>query len=164
LKDEYIIAGIGLAGIAAYLYFRSSNCGCIGQTPPTCCGGCTGTTLTYDDLVALAQTAGFGCDSGTAAAVALAESSGRTAVLGDQSLAPCNGPAVGLWQINSAKHAEYTIAQLQDPATNAAEAFAVYQKAGGFHPWTTYNNGKYLTYVPACAPTCAPASCAPACG
>jgi hypothetical protein len=107
-------------------------------------------TLGYDDILTLAQNAGFGCDAPTAAAIALAESSGRTAVLGDQQLAPCNGPAVGLWQINSAKHTECTVEQLKDPQTNANEAFAVYQKAGGFHPWTTYNNGAYTAFMPTC--------------
>ena len=63
--------------------------------------GATGKKLTFADLLALAESAGFmGNDAVTAAGIALAESSGDPLAIGDQSLAPDKGPSLGLWQLN----------------------------------------------------------------
>jgi hypothetical protein len=114
-------------------------------------GGLTSVTgigkLNFSDLVGLAQNAGFsGDDANTAAAIALAESSGNPSAVGDLNVTP--GGSIGLWQINLKAHPEYTASQLTDPATNASAAYAIYSAAGGFSPWTTYNSGAYETYLP----------------
>lgn len=105
--------------------------------------------LSAADIASFAAGAGFqGPDLITAVAIALAESSGNPNAIGDQSLAPANGPSIGLWQINigSQAHPELAGANLQDPATNAAAAYGIYS-ASGFRPWTTYGSGKYLLSV-----------------
>lgn len=103
-------------------------------------------TLSYAQILQLAQDAGFGDDSQTAAAIAMAESSGRTAVEGDVAL----GGSIGLWQIYTKVHTQWTPQQLTDPNVNAAAAFSIYQAAGGFTPWTTYLSGAYKKYLPMC--------------
>lgn len=112
-------------------------------------GGLLG-NLSYSDLVTLAENAGFNSsDAQTAAAIALAESSGNPDAIGDTSLAPSNGPSIGLWQINigSSANPQYANSNLKDPGINAAAAFEVFQSAGGFSPWSTYNNGAYQKYL-----------------
>jgi len=118
--------------------------------------GTTCMTLSYAQILVLAQNAGFGDDAPTAAAIALAESSGRTAVEGDVAL----GGSIGLWQIYTVMHHCWTPAQLTDPATNAAAAFQIYQAAGGFSPWTTYKTGAYKKYLPTCCGGCNDCTCA----
>jgi soluble lytic murein transglycosylase-like protein len=105
-------------------------------------GYVTGSNLQYSDLVTLAQNAGFD-DTDTAAAIALAESSGNPNAVGDLTL----GGSYGLWQINLKAHPEYADNpdQLFDPATNADAAYSVYQSQG-FQAWTTYNTGAYQKY------------------
>jgi len=113
----------------------------------------TGKKLSFVDLLALAQDAGFeGQDSVIAAGIALAESRGDPMAIGDQGLAPENGPSYGLWQINVGRkaHPEYAGVNLYDPATNAAKAFEVYDRAGAsFRPWTTYTSQAYYRNIPA---------------
>ncbi len=103
--------------------------------------------LSYSDLVSLAQGAGFsGANAYVAAAIAMAESSGQSSVIGDLNITP--GGSVGLWQINLQAHPEYSASDLMDPQSNADAAFAVYQAAGNsFAPWTTFNNGSYLSFL-----------------
>ena len=112
-------------------------------------------------LYAYAGAAGFqGADLDTAVAIALAESAGNASAMGDQSLAPTNGPSYGLWQINvgSKAHPELAGANLYDPQTNANAAYAIYSAAGGFRPWSTYTSGAYQQFLnqlvpsPAAAP------------
>lgn len=107
---------------------------------------------TLAQLESLAMSAGFSAtDAVTAAAVALAESSGNPAAVGD------GGNSIGLWQIYLPAHPEFSGEDLTDPQTNANAAFSVWQAAGGsFSPWTTYGSGAYLTYVP--APSFTPAA------
>jgi lysozyme-like protein len=139
-----VVPALILTGVAvAILYFSQSSAASVP------CGVCSlKDTYSWSELIYLASQAGFGADSDTAAAVALAESGGRRTVLGDLCLAPSNGPAVGLWQINSAKHKEYTQEQLLDPATNASEAYRIYAAAGNdFTDWTQYNNGVYAQFL-----------------
>ena len=104
-----------------------------------------GGKLSASDIAGVASNAGFsGSDLPVAVAVALAESGGNADAVGDQALAPANGPSVGLWQINTAKHKDYTPDQLHDPQTNADAAYSVYRAAGdSFQPWSTYNSGAY---------------------
>ena len=115
-------------------------------------------TLSFAQLLQLAQNAGFDSDDApTAAAIALAESSGRTAVIGDQQLGI---QSVGLWQINLHAHPQYTVAMMQDPQQNANAAFAIYQGRGSFADWTTYNTGAYKKYLPTCCGGCNDCTCA----
>jgi Lysozyme like domain len=85
-------------------------------------------------------------DLTTAVAIALAESSGNPSAVGDQNLAPSNGPSYGLWQINVGAHPEYAGDNLFDPQTNANDAYELYE-ASGFSPWASYNSSKYLQYL-----------------
>lgn len=112
--------------------------------------------LSIPQILTLAADAGFsGPDLATAAAVALAESSPPGNSLGPYNpeqkagAAPGQG-SYGLWQIYLTAHPEYDSNQLtNDPAYNARAAFGVYSAAGAsFRPWTTYNSGKYLGFLP----------------
>ena len=104
-------------------------------------------SLSIAQLTQLAQNAGFsGSALQTAVAIALAESSGNPSVVGDTSITP--GGSVGLMQINLAAHPEYSAADLMDPQANMDAAFQIYQAAGGFTPWTTYNTGAYVSALP----------------
>jgi Lysozyme like domain len=85
-------------------------------------------------------------DLTTAVAIALAESGGNPSAIGDQNLAPSNGPSYGLWQINVGANPEFAGDNLTDPQTNANDAYQLYE-ASGFSPWTTYKTGAYLAYV-----------------
>src|SRR5271168_549795 len=96
--------------------------------------------LNIAQLQQYAAAAGFG-DPVTAAAIAMAESSGNPYAIGD------NGNSIGLWQINLPSHPEDMGMNLTDPQTNANAAFAIYAAAGGFSPWSTYNSGAYLAYL-----------------
>jgi hypothetical protein len=102
-------------------------------------------TLTKTQILVLAATAGFtGPDQNTAAAIALAESSGNPAVIGDITL----GDSIGLWQINLRWHPEYTEAMLLDPQTNANAAYLIYKEADhSFTPWSTFKSGAYKAYL-----------------
>lgn len=136
---------VAALGYAIYIYATTGSVPFFGGSG---LGGIlSGGNQNYAQLQALASNAGFtGDDVNTAAAIALAESSGNPAAVGDLNLTP--GGSIGLWQINLKAHPEYTAAQLTDPATNAAAAFSVYQAAGGFGPWSTFNNGAYQAYLP----------------
>jgi hypothetical protein len=107
--------------------------------------------LTPAQIAAYASAAGFsGSSLSAATAIALAESGGNPAVIGDTNLTP--GGSVGLFQINLAAHPEYAAVDLLDPQANADAAFAIYQQAGGqFTPWTTYKTGAYASALPSTA-------------
>jgi hypothetical protein len=136
-----IIAIVGLA----YLIVTSGTAGA------STLGGLLGENLSYAALRQLAVNAGFS-DPDTAAAIAMAESSGNPSAVGDISITP--GGSIGLWQINLAAHPEYTADQLKDPQTNANAAYAIYAAAGNsFTPWTTYNTGAYQAYLQTAAPS-----------
>jgi hypothetical protein len=111
-----------------------------------------GSKLTFAELLALAQSAGFppGADT-TAAAIALAESGGNPSAYNPETAAgaPVGKGSFGLWQIYLHAHPEFEIENLNDPRTNASAAFTVYQQAGGsFEPWSTFKSGAYSAYVP----------------
>lgn len=146
----FVVFGI-FAAIAYWIYLYISE----GEAPSFsdlwtgAKGGITAVTgigkLNFSDLQTLASQAGFP-DPSTAAAIALAESSGNPSAVGDLDITP--GGSIGLWQINLKAHPEYNAAELTDPATNASAAFAVFSAAGGFHPWSTFNSGAYIKYLP----------------
>jgi hypothetical protein len=98
--------------------------------------------LTAAQIQAYAAAAGFsGADLQTAVAIALAESSGNPSAYNPEG-------SYGLWQIYLPAHPEYAGVNLNDPLTNANAAFAIYSSAGSFSPWSTYNSGAYLAYMP----------------
>jgi hypothetical protein len=103
--------------------------------------------LSASQLKSLAANAGFsGSDLDTAAAIALAESSGNPNAYGD----PSAGGSYGLWQINAKYHPEFgpDFTTLYDPQTNANAAYQVYKTAGySFTPWSTFNSGAFISYL-----------------
>lgn len=77
------------------------------------------------------------------AAVAMAESSGRTDVVNSIG-------CVGLWQINQPvwvkQYPKWTVKWLQNPLNNASAAKVIYA-AQGFKAWEAYTNGAYSQYL-----------------
>jgi hypothetical protein len=106
---------------------------------------------TYSDLVTLAQNAGFsGNDALTAAAIAMAESSGNPRAYNPETAAgaPSGKGSYGLWQIYLNAHPEFEGQDLYDSATNATAAYSVFSDAGNsFSPWSTFKNGTYAQFV-----------------
>ncbi|MFF4019943.1 peptidoglycan-binding protein [Streptomyces sp. NPDC001843] len=107
-------------------------------------------------LRALVAQAGFtGSDINIAAAVAMAESRGDPAAVGDQELADNKwGPSFGLFQIRSLRHPEQfsppdmlrIAVKLKDPLYNARTAKAI-KDAHGWGRWSTFTNGAYRQYM-----------------
>lgn len=101
---------------------------------------------TFQQLAAYAQQAGFPADqAATAAAIALAESSGNP----DASHVNNNRSTdYGLWQINSIHGSLLAGKNWRDPVTNAQMAFRVWSDAGRkWTPWSTFNSGSYRQYM-----------------
>jgi len=112
-----------------------------------------GGTLGAADLVKVASAAGFGDKSAIMAAIALAESSGRSTA--HNRTWPDN--SYGLWQINMLdrmgpeRRRQWGLSsneQLFDPATNARAAKSVYDSQG-FNAWSVYSSGAYKQFLPA---------------
>ncbi|HEU5046073.1 MAG TPA: NlpC/P60 family protein [Nocardioidaceae bacterium] len=55
----------------------------------------------------------------------------------------------GLWQINNKAHPNYSDSYVFDPGDNAQAAYAISDGGKNWKPWTTFNNGAYLKYIPA---------------
>jgi Lysozyme like domain len=144
MTPAFVALLVAIAAVGIYLGANGSITNLAGGFTAALMGN-----LNASEIAPYAQNAGFqGTDLATAVAVALAESSGNPSAIGDQALAPTNGPAIGLWQINSAKHTQWTQQQLLDPQTNANAAYSIYAAAGySFSPWTTYNDGSYNSYL-----------------
>lgn len=110
-------------------------------------GGILGNKLSASEIATVAQNAGFsGDDLVTAVAIALAESGGNPSAYNPETAAgtPKGQGSYGLWQIYRKAHPEFATWDLNDPQTNANAAFSVYSAAGGFSPWSTWNNGAYV--------------------
>jgi hypothetical protein len=81
-----------------------------------------------------------------AAAIALAESGGRT----DATNTNRDGSVDrGLFQINSRWHPEVTNAQAFDPYAATSAAYRISGGFAHFTPWATYNNGAYRSHLAA---------------
>ena len=108
--------------------------------------GPTATVMSKAQLTALWT--GNGGSPGTAnvaAAVALAESSGRTQITSPN---PDGGTNVGLWQLDTkGVGAGHTIAQLQDPATNARITIMGSANGTNWSHWEAYTKGRYRQYL-----------------
>lgn len=80
-----------------------------------------------------------------AAAIAMAESSGAAAVTSSN---PDGGTNVGLWQLDTlGVGSGYSVAQLSDPATNAAVAVNGSANGTNWSDWETYVNGAYKAFL-----------------
>jgi len=77
------------------------------------------------------------------AAVGMAESSGNPNAVNDGKGTRSTEYSVGLWQINTLAHKNYTIAQLKDPRINAREAVRIL-KVQGLRAWGAYTDGRYI--------------------
>ena len=108
--------------------------------------GVSGGTYTHGSLMTLwTLNGGSPTTANIAAAIALAESSGRSTVT---SANPDGGTNVGLWQLDTkGKGAGYTVAQLQNPDTNAR--VTVFGSANGtnWSAWETFANGNYKQFL-----------------
>ena len=122
--------------------------------------------FTFNSLYRLALEVGFPQeDAKIAAAIALAESSGRAAIDTVQSgLDPNkeNEFSLGLWQIDMQDTPGYMVGkerrpqfgiesneELYNPLTNAKAAKILYDRRGGkFTDWATFNDGKYKKFLP----------------
>jgi len=115
--------------------------------------------LTHSQLESLwVLSGGSQATADTAAAIAQAESGGRTdAILntaypklpGYRPPSPGALPeySVGLWQINELAHPSYTTASLLTPTGNAAAATAISRFGASFTAWSTYQNESYRQYL-----------------
>ena len=82
-----------------------------------------------------------------AAAVALAESSGNPDAVGP-SFGGDSG-SIGLWQIQSGAHPQWSVASLHDPLTNAQAAVSISGGGSNWKPWSTFTNGSYGKFLQA---------------
>lgn len=112
--------------------------------------------LTASQIYALARSAGFNAgEAVTATAIALAESGGNPAAVGDTGLQTSVwGPSIGLWQVRSlkaesGKGTTRDATKLTDPSFNAASAYKIYKGNNGWRNWSVYTSGKYRSNVTA---------------
>lgn len=103
-------------------------------------------TLSVAQMYALARGAGLNpARAVIAAAVGMAESSGRTAVTSPN---PDGGVNVGPWQLDTkGKGAGYTVAQLQNPATNAKVMAKGTNNGADWSAWQAFTSGAYMTFI-----------------
>lgn len=116
------------------------------------------TTFSHDQLMSLWVHAGGPANyADTAAAIALAESGGRSDAIANTAYPnrPNYHPpkpgfqpefSVGLWQVNLLQHKGYTEAQMLVPGENAAAAVQISDHGANFQPWTTFRDGAYAGY------------------
>jgi hypothetical protein len=107
--------------------------------------------LDLSALQALASSVGFP-DATIAAAVAMAESHGDPAAAGDVDKATGKATSFGLWQIHVPAHKEYDPASLLDATYNARAALAISLGGKDWSPWSTFNDGSYLAFMPGGSP------------
>ena len=111
------------------------------------------TTLTASQIYALNRQAGFDPVSAiTATAIALAESNGNTAAIGDLNNPGPGAKSVGLFQINYLPSRDQSVPYRDptanlDPLTNAKAAFIISNGGKNFSPWTKFINGGYKQFI-----------------
>jgi hypothetical protein len=106
-------------------------------------------TLSVTQLYALARRAGLPPDKAVkAAAVAMAESGGETWVTSPN---PDGGTNVGPWQLDTpgGGGSGYTVAQLQNPYTNAQAMAKASSNGTDWSSWQTAAEGTDQQYIPA---------------
>ena len=112
-----------------------------GAAGPTAAG-----TLSYAAITRLWVTSGGNSRTANlAAAVAMAESSGRTGVT---SANPDGGTNVGLWQLDTkGVGAGHTVAELQNPDTNARITVMGSANGTNWSHWEGYTSGRYKPFL-----------------
>jgi hypothetical protein len=117
----------------------------VGHSPGA---GPTAAVMTKDQIKALwTGNGGSPATANVAAAVALAESSGRTGP-DVNTRNPDGGTNVGLWQLDTnGVGAGHTIEQLQDPATNARITIMGSANGTNWSHWEAYTSGAYQKYL-----------------
>jgi Lysozyme like domain len=105
-----------------------------------------GQTLSITQMYALARSAGLAApNAAVAAAIGMAESTGRTAVT---SANPDGGVNVGIWQLDTrGVGSGYTVAELSDPSTNAKVMAKGSDNGTDWSDWATYVGGQYTSYL-----------------
>lgn len=102
-------------------------------------------TLTDAQIAGLAKGVGLSGDALVkSVAIAIAESSGRSDVLGPPTRF---GRAVGLWQIMPLP-GRPSAAQLKDPNVNAQQMYKISSKGTNWTAWEVYTKGSYLQFMP----------------
>ena len=122
--------------------------------------------FSFESLERLAKEVGWSPENARiAAAIALAESSGKAGIDTVQSgldKKKKNEFSLGLWQIDMQDSPGYMLGterrpqfgiqsnqELYNPLTNAKAAKMIFDQAGGsFEDWTTYTSGKYKNFLP----------------
>jgi hypothetical protein len=104
------------------------------------------TTFTYAQLEQLwTRNGGSALTAPVAAAIAMAESSGQSGVTSSN---PDGGVNVGPWQLDTrGVGAGYSVAQLQNPNTNARLAVKGSDNGGNWSPWATFASGAYKKFL-----------------
>jgi hypothetical protein len=117
----------------------------VGHSPGA---GATASVMTKEQIMALwTGNGGSASTANVAAAVALAESSGRTGP-DVNTHNPDGGTNVGLWQLDTkGVGAGHTIEQLQDPATNARITIMGSANGTNWSHWEAHTNGAYKKYL-----------------
>lgn len=143
LRD--LLAGKQPAGGGGDLAISGNTGAGIGNTGGST-GGSTGGQYNHAQLEQLwTGNGGAQSTANVAAAIAQAESSGISNAL---STNPDGGVNVGLWQLDTkGKGAGYTVAQLEDPATNARVAIMGSANGTDWSAWATYGSGAYQRYL-----------------
>lgn len=99
----------------------------------------------FSELLGFARQAGFqGDQASTIAAIALAESGGNPNAINWND----PGGSYGLTQINGAAHGPGAAATLGNPLEAFSQAFHISGGGSNFTPWSTFNSGAYLPFLP----------------
>jgi hypothetical protein len=135
------VAQAAANAIMGFRSFASTSTGVGGggaqtQTSPAPAGG---TVYSKRQLMSLAASVGFP-DPNMAAAIALAESSGRANATNRNTDGSIDR---GLWEINSI-HGPLSVL---DPRRNAESAYKISSGGRNWNPWVTYQNGAYKQYL-----------------
>ncbi len=110
---------------------------------------------TAEDIYATARAAGLNTAQAIiATAIALAESGGDDASVGDVNLQTSQwGPSVGLWQVRTLKAetgsgSDRDITALQgNPARQARAMFNISERGTNWSPWTVFTRGTYTKFM-----------------
>jgi hypothetical protein len=110
-----------------------------------------------NQIAQFALGAGFNAEQAIiATAIALAESAGSTAAVGDAQLRSKKwGASIGLWQVRSLNDPSSgnrvdqmrDAMRLFDPAFNAQAAYAISGSGNNWNAWTVYKTGAYRQYL-----------------
>jgi hypothetical protein len=140
-SGEAAIKGI-IAGAKASGGATGSSASPTAPTVP----GSPGVAMTKAQITALWTSSGGAANTANlAAAVAMAESSGRAWITSPN---PDGGTNVGLWQLDTrGVGAGHTVAQLQDPATNARITIMGSANGTKWGQWEAYTAKHYLEYL-----------------